>query len=109
LVASSKPISESELRGEIVRSFQRFDPQSIILFGSHAKGDADDESDIDLIVVYETDKRFLDRLRELYMAWNLPRGVDILAYTPAEFADLKVSREFVRNAVRTGRVLYERA
>jgi predicted nucleotidyltransferase len=65
-------------------------------------------SDIDLIVVYETEKRFLDRLRELSMAWDLPKGVDILAYTPDESEELMDTRPFVQDAVASGRVLYER-
>ena len=87
----------------------KFDPHRIILFGSHAAGTADAESDVDLIVVYETNKRFLDRLRELYTAWNLPKGVDILAYTPQEYEELRSSRQFVRDAVAGGKVLYERS
>ncbi len=36
-------------------------PQRVILFGSHAEGTADAESDIDLLIIKETDERFLDR------------------------------------------------
>ena len=41
------------------RIVRGFDPLQIILFGSHARGDADDQSDIDLLVVFAelTDKR----------------------------------------------------
>jgi hypothetical protein len=42
------------------------------------------------------------------MAWDLPKGVDILAYTPDEFAELMGTRAFVQDAVASGRVLYER-
>jgi predicted nucleotidyltransferase len=104
----SKTLSIEQIRRGAVEAFQQFDPHRIILFGSHAAGTADEESDIDLIVVYETDKRFLDRLSELYTAWRLPKGVDILAYTPVEYEDLVASRRFVREAVSGGTVLYER-
>ncbi len=105
---STKILTDTEIRDGILKAFARFRPHRIILFGSHAQGSADEESDIDLIVVYDTEKRFLDRLRELYMAWNLPMAIDILAYTPQEFAELKVTRPFVQDAVATGKVLYER-
>jgi predicted nucleotidyltransferase len=105
---ASKILTETEIRDGVLLAFSRFNPHRIILFGSHAGGTADDESDIDLIVVYETKKRFLDRLRELYSAWELDKGVDILAYTPREFAELKEKRAFVQDAVATGKVLYER-
>lgn len=105
---STKTLTDTEIRDGILKAFARFRPHRIILFGSHAQGSADEESDIDLIVVYDTEKRFLDRLRELYMAWNLPKAVDILAYTPEEFVELEQTRAFVQDAVATGKVLYER-
>ena len=36
-------------------------------------------------MVYQTKKKFMDRLEELYMSWAIPEAVDILAYTPDEF------------------------
>lgn len=105
---SARKPSIDEIRNGAIGAFRRFDPHRIILFGSHSDGTADEDSDIDLIIVYDTTKRFLDRLRELYTAWTLPKAVDILAYTPAEFSELVVSRPFVQDAVAAGTVLYER-
>lgn len=84
-------------------------PRLLLLFGSQARGDADALSDVDLIVVYDTEKRFLDRLAELYRLWNLPGAVDILAYTPAEFARMKETSGFVAAAVAEGRIIFEAA
>ncbi len=64
-------------------------------------------TDNDLIVVYETEKRFLDRLEELYAVAEPKVAVDILAYTPEEFEGLVKERAFVREAVAGGEVLYE--
>jgi len=97
-----------ELRKEIVETFLPFRPHRILLFGSRARGDDDECSDIDLIVVYPTEKRFMDRLEELYLAWNFPVSVDILAYTPQELESLLDWNAFVRQAVEEGEVLYER-
>ncbi len=93
----------------IVRTFAPVSPQRIILFGSQATGTSDEASDVDLIVVYETNKRFLDRLRELYLLWDLRIAVDILAYTPVEFARLMKESAFVQDAVATGREIYAAA
>ena len=105
---AARTLTDKEIRDGVWKAFAQFNPHRIILFGSHARGTADEESDIDLIIVYDTKKRFLDRLRELYMAWELPKGVDILAYTPREFAEMNKTRAFVQDAVATGKVLYER-
>jgi len=102
---NQKPTTD---RTEIVRIFKPFDPEKIILFGSRARGDEDEESDIDLIVVYNTTKAFLDRLKELYAAWNISRAVDILAYTPEEFNRMMKESFFIQQATSSGEILYER-
>ena len=73
------------------------------------RDDRDQSSDVDVIVVYHTDKRFMARLKELYMSWDIPKAVDILAYTPSEFDRMVKESSFVREAVRTGEVIYERS
>jgi predicted nucleotidyltransferase len=87
-----------------------FHPLQIVLFGSHARGDADPESDVDLLVVLPqvTDKRktAIEIRRALA---SLPVSKDILVTTPEEIArrgDLVGS--VLRPALREGKVLYER-
>jgi uncharacterized protein len=96
---------------KVVAALLQFDPDRIILFGSRAGEGWDRYSDIDLIVVYRTKKRFLDRLKELYLAVGLETGaaVDILAYTPEEFDRLVLERPFVQDAVAQGVVVYEKS
>lgn len=98
-----------ELEQQIARVFAAVKPQKVILFGSRAWGGADESSDVDVIVVYATTKRFLDRLEELYALWDLPLAVDILAYTPEEFAKMRESSTLVAEAVARGKVLLETA
>ena len=100
------PIRDLDKR--IIQTFQSVNPEKIILFGSVARGDADPYSDIDLIVVYPTTKRFMDRLEELYAQWNIQKAVDILAYTPEEYETLLKDSDFIKEAVEKGRVIYER-
>ena len=55
------------------------------MFGSVARGEADEWSDLDLIVIADTDRTFFERFRDfdgLYEIW--PR-LDLLVYTSAEF------------------------
>ncbi|NOY44897.1 MAG: nucleotidyltransferase domain-containing protein [Deltaproteobacteria bacterium] len=100
--------SNDQIREAAIRSFRRFDPGRILLFGSRARGDDDPETDVDLVVVYRTDKRFIERLEELYLAWDLPVAVDILAYTPEELRKLLEERAFVQDIVAEAEVIYER-
>ena len=98
----------STLKKQIISTFFPFNPERIILFGSIARKDWDDESDIDLIVVYDTKKHFLERLKELYMSWNIPKSVDILAYTPSEFSQMIEQSVFLQDILREGITIYER-
>lgn len=91
----------------ILPEIKKLGVKKVILFGSLATGDVGMTSDIDLIIVKETDKRFLDRLDEFYTKLQPSVGMDILVYTPQEFEELKESRAFVQRAVREGKVLYE--
>jgi predicted nucleotidyltransferase len=96
-----------ELEDRIVNAFERFRPRKIILFGSVGRGDWDEHSDVDVLVVYPTEKRFLDRLEELYLAWSIPVAVDILAYTPEEFKEMLEDSPFVQDIAKEGRIIYE--
>jgi predicted nucleotidyltransferase len=81
--------------------------KKIILFGSLAKGNIHKGSDIDLIIVKETDKRFVDRLEELYSLISPKVAMDIFVYTPEEFEKMAKEGGFISTALREGKVLYE--
>lgn len=102
-------MNKEEISKRIVTIFRPFGPEKIILFGSSVKGNQDFFSDVDVIVVYSTDKPFMSRLRDLYECWDIPRAVDILAYTPDEFQQMLKHSYFVQRAVNEGEVIYERA
>ncbi|MFP4220385.1 MAG: nucleotidyltransferase domain-containing protein [Phormidium sp.] len=85
-----------------------YQPQLIILFGSMVTGNTHDWSDIDLLIVKETNERFLDRIKSVMKLLNPKVGVDILVYTPSEFEQLSKCRAFIRDEIlKKGRVLYE--
>ena len=88
------------LKEEIIATLKPFNPEKIILFGSITREDWDDKSDVDLIVVYNTEKRFMDRLKELYLSWHIPKAVDILAYTPHEFNTMVNESFFIQDILQ---------
>lgn len=59
--------------------------ESAWLFGSFARGAERPGSDLDLLVVTNTDKPFLERAREFDHLWNVFPAIDLLVYTPDEF------------------------
>ncbi len=102
-------ILEREIERYVALLKQHLHPERIILFGSLAGDTPHDWSDIDLVVVCESDQRFLDRVKAVMRLLQPRVGVDILVYTPAEFARLARERAFVRDEIlRKGKVLYER-
>lgn len=109
IASSRQALLDAELKRYLRLLREEYDPDRILLFGSLASGETDDWSDIDLVIVKETDSRFLDRTREVMQLLQPRVGVDILVYTPAEFAQLAQQRAFVREEiVAKGKVLYER-
>jgi predicted nucleotidyltransferase len=72
------------------------------------RGDAGPASDLDLIVVQRTEKRFLDRIEEIIRLINPRCATDILVYTPEEILDLPKTSRFIRSALLEGKVLYEK-
>ena len=67
-------------------------PEKVILFGSMAKNSVGEWSDLDIVVIKETPRPFLQRLREVALLCSPPVGVDFLVYTPQEFADMIASQ-----------------
>ena len=94
----------------IDRIIRDFHPLRLVLFGSHARGDAHPESDVDLLVVlpHVTNKRQVTvEIRRALT--DLPVCKDIVVTTPEELArrgDLVGT--VLRPALREGKVLYER-
>ena len=107
---SPEPLDWPSKIDRVVNSLMDYGPQKIILFGSVARGDADEYSDIDLIIVKETETRFIQRQVD---ATNLvPSGisVDIFVYTPEEFQNMiDEDSPFIERALAEGIVLYENA
>ncbi len=94
---------------EIVRLLQSYEPERIILFGSRARGDADEHSDYDVIVIKRTSRPFLERLRDMVpFLVEFGRPAEILVYTPDEFDRMRDTGLgwLVR---REGVTLYERS
>jgi len=99
----------AELKRWIEILIKEYDPEGIFLFGSFARGEIRDWSDIDIIIIKKTSKRFLDRIKEVIMILKPKVGVDILVYTPEEFNELSNVRTFLKDEIlEKGIMVYER-
>ena len=91
------------------------DPEQVILFGSRARGDSSEHSDVDLIVVeaepFGPDRsrhKETVRLRQALRPFRVP--VDVLVYSQEDVDYWRDSLNFVlARALLEGRVLYERS
>ena len=102
---------DDELIAEVVRRIVEIaDPDKIILFGSRARGAANSRSDLDILVIKDSDVPRWDRGGGIYYALrDIMVPMDIIVYTPEEIYDWsQVKRAFVTTAVREGKVVYER-
>jgi predicted nucleotidyltransferase len=92
----------------LLQALQHYQPQRVILFGSAARGEADADSDLDVLVIKDTPEPFVQRLET--MAMLCPPGVhaDILVYTPEELQRMvEDGNPFILRALEEGRVIYE--
>ena len=94
---------------QVVAGLMGYDPERIILFGSAARGDTDEYSDIDLIVIKETDRRFVQRLVDISAFISPYISVDVFVYTPGEIkAMVEDGNPFIEEALKDGIVVYEK-
>ncbi len=92
------------------RIVEALDPEKIILFGSYAYGEPTIDSDIDLLIIMESELRPVERAQAVSNLF-LRRyfGLDILVRTPQELAERLALRDpFFIEITEKGRVLYDR-
>ena len=102
--------SIDEIRRALEPALKKGGASRAIVFGSYARGEAHGYSDLDLIIVFDTAKRFFDRHSDfagIRHVWHT--GLDMLIYTPAELEQMLAERRaFVEIALEEGIVIYEK-
>lgn len=98
----------SEIVAKIASGYQ---PVQIILFGSYAKGNPNEDSDLDLLIIKETDLPRPERtllVRKMLFGAKVP--IDLIVYTPKEIEESKANKfGFVYEVLNSGKTLYEQA
>ncbi len=103
-------IETSQINDIVNRIAISYDPDKIILFGSYAHGNYSDNSDLDFILIKDTNipkhKRGLEVRRLFY---GLPIPMDFKIYTSTEFSNELLNQySFLSSAIKGSKILYER-
>jgi uncharacterized protein len=107
----SKPVPIDAIRALVARLVDKFRPYKVVLFGSHAYGAPKPWSDVDLLVVMDTELTLPEQRKELYEeVRDRQFGLDLIVRTPVDLEKrLEQGDFFLREIVSKGQVLYERS
>lgn len=104
-------ISEQRFREELTRvlvGLRRYHPQRVILFGSFARGDYHATSDLDLLIIKETERPFIERIGDVLALCDYTIPLEPLVYTPEEFERMREEgNPFIAQVLLEGEVVYE--
>ena len=93
---------------KIKKQLQDMGALRIVLFGSYAHGNVRSWSDLDIISVMPSTRTGKEWMRKIYDEIDRDVACDILAYTSDELEKAIPVSRFLRHALKTGRVIYEK-
>jgi predicted nucleotidyltransferase len=103
---------------QLIVALMQSDPYRIILFGSYAKGTANENSDIDMVVILDNNdvaKTYEERLKKKLYINRLVRNINykialvILVYSKEEYKIIKnYGNYFIEEIEKTGKIIYEK-
>jgi predicted nucleotidyltransferase len=97
-----------EIKDFVQSIVREFSPQRVLLFGSYARGNPTEDSDVDLLVVMPTQKRTMQQALEIRQ--RIPRKfpLDLLVKTPQDIASRVAMKDaFLTGILAEGETLYE--
>ncbi|MDI6736045.1 MAG: nucleotidyltransferase domain-containing protein [bacterium] len=102
-----------KIKNDIVEKLKNeYNPERIILFGSYGYGKPTDDSDVDLLIVKDTNESFHQRIvtvRRLLFTIQQGFGLDVIVINPEELAKrLEIGDQFIEEITTKGEVLYAR-
>lgn len=100
---------QSEIKKITDQLIKNYQPQKIILFGSAARGDYKEDSDIDMLIIKDTAKRRIDRIKDVLLAVDYSVPFEPLVYSPREVEKrTNLGDSFILEVLNQGKILYER-
>ena len=109
LPMAGKTLTLDEIKRDFTSVFVAGGARRAVLFGSYGRGDADEYSDIDLVIIKETQTPFLERYKEFPGLFDAVRkALEVLVYTPDEFDAMRDrGNPFISKVIEDGVVIYE--
>ena len=101
-------ITEKQIRSVAKQIGRAINARKVILFGSHADGTSTEDSDVDLLIIADSELPRYKRSRTLYAMFDpYPFPMDLLVYTPEEIdRGLSFAVSFVSSVIKKGKELY---
>jgi len=103
-------LTEKEIGNLIDRIVTRIQPQKVIIYGSYAKDTATSKSDLDILVIKETELPMANRANDLKpILSNSLVPVDVHIYTPEEVAEYgQEPFSFINCILNSGKIVFEK-
>jgi len=110
IMGKAQDSTRKYIRQMVKRIVTQFQPDNIILFGSHARGEAGLDSDVDLLIVMPVSGSKREKAIEIAVALHdIPVAKDVIVVTPDDFQWRKeIVGTIERPAFREGKLLYAR-
>jgi predicted nucleotidyltransferase len=107
-MVNNPPVTDAMLQEIVRRILSAGQPLRIVLFGSHATGQARPDSDLDLLIIEKSDMpRYRRAARYLKALVGVYPAKDVVVWTPQEIEEwAQVPNSFITTALREGRTLY---
>ena len=94
-----------------VLALKKYEPDKIILYGSVARGDFDENSDIDLLIIKKGVEKIKphQRIFEVLQLLGIDATYEPRVYSPQEIASTPKNNFFLQEALREGKIIYEKS
>lgn len=97
---------QSQINSITSQLIKKYKPQKIILFGSYVYGEPTQESDVDLLVIANTNKKFHERVQEVRTFLPKDRPFDLIVLTPSEYQKTRMKNALILEIESKGKVIY---
>ena len=101
-------INRNKIRKYAREIGRQFHPDRIILFGSYARNSAEEDSDVDILVIMDHDNpRNVDQAIAIQLKVDAPFPMDLIVKRPSDISErLSMNDTFVKSVLQEGQVLY---